>query len=400
MATVTFAGVGKVYADGTRALTGFALDIADGEFVVLVGPSGCGKTTALRMVAGLEEITEGEIRIGSDVVNELEPRDRDVAMVFQNYALYPHMSVFENISFGLETRRVPKGEIRRKVEEIAGVLGLRDQLRRKPRQLSGGQRQRVAMGRAIVRSPRVFLMDEPLSNLDAKLRVQMRAEISRIQRSLGATTIYVTHDQVEAMTMGDRVAVLRRGVLQQEGPPQALYDNPRNLFVASFIGSPAMNLVRVVLERVDERLTIRLGEQRLEVPGAVTASRPALDRYLGRELAVGIRPEHLQDAAFGDPAQPRLRGQVRLTEALGSERLAHVEVDAQPVLTGDVMEVASDIDTAALEELESEARAGRVVVVGRFDSRSQAAAGEVAELAVDAFQLQFFDLESGEAIAG
>ena len=400
MATVTFAEVGKVYADGTRALTGFDLDIADGEFVVLVGPSGCGKTTALRMVAGLEEITEGEIRIGSDVVNELEPRDRDVAMVFQNYALYPHMSVFENISFGLETRRVPKGEIRRKVEEIAGVLGLRDQLRRKPRQLSGGQRQRVAMGRAIVRSPRVFLMDEPLSNLDAKLRVQMRAEISRIQRSLGATTIYVTHDQVEAMTMGDRVAVLRRGVLQQEGPPQALYDNPRNLFVASFIGSPAMNLVRAVLERVDERLTIRLGEQRLEVPGAVTASRPALDRYLGRELAVGIRPEHLQDAAFGDPAQPRLRGQVRLTEALGSERLAHVEVDAQPVLTGDVMEVASDIDTAALEELESEARAGRVVVVGRFDSRSQAAAGEVAELAVDAFQLQFFDLESGEAIAG
>jgi multiple sugar transport system ATP-binding protein len=399
MATVTFAGVGKVYADGTRALAGFDLEIADGEFVVLVGPSGCGKTTALRMVAGLEEITEGEIRIGTDVVNELEPRDRDVAMVFQNYALYPHMSVFENISFGLETRRVPKAEIRRKVEEIAGVLGLRDQLRRKPRQLSGGQRQRVAMGRAIVRSPRVFLMDEPLSNLDAKLRVQMRAEISRIQRSLGATTIYVTHDQVEAMTMGDRVAVLRKGVLQQEGPPQALYDNPRNLFVASFIGSPAMNLVRAVLARTDERLIVRFGEQQLEVPATVTASRPALDRYLGRELAVGIRPEHLQDAAFADPEQPRLRGQVRLTEALGSERLVHVEVDAQPVLTGDVIEVASDIDTAALEELESEARAGRVVIVGRFDSRSKAAADEVAELAVDALQLQFFDLESGESIA-
>jgi multiple sugar transport system ATP-binding protein len=398
MAPVTFAAVGKVYPDGTRAVAGLNLEIGDGEFVVLVGPSGCGKTTALRMVAGLEEITEGEVRIGGDVVNDLEPRDRDVSMVFQNYALYPHMTVFENIAFGLETRRVPKGEIRRKVEEIAGVLGLRDQLRRKPRQLSGGQRQRVAMGRAIVRNPRVFLMDEPLSNLDAKLRVQMRAEISRIQRSLGATTIYVTHDQVEAMTMGDRVAVLRKGVLQQEGPPQALYDNPTNLFVASFIGSPAMNLLRARLERDRDGLTVRLGKQRLDVPATVAAARPALQGYVDKELAVGIRPEHLEDALFGERHRPRLLGEVRLTEALGSERLAHVEVDAQPVVTGDVREVASDIDTAALEELESEARAGRVALVGRFDARSKVATGDAAELTVDAEHLQFFDLESGCAI--
>jgi multiple sugar transport system ATP-binding protein len=398
MAPVTFAAVGKVYPDGTRAVAGLNLEIGDGEFVVLVGPSGCGKTTALRMVAGLEEITEGEVRIGGDVVNDLEPRDRDVSMVFQNYALYPHMTVFENIAFGLETRRVPKGEIRRKVEEIAGVLGLRDQLRRKPRQLSGGQRQRVAMGRAIVRNPRVFLMDEPLSNLDAKLRVQMRAEISRIQRSLGATTIYVTHDQVEAMTMGDRVAVLRKGVLQQEGPPQALYDNPTNLFVASFIGSPAMNLLRARLERDRDGLTVRLGKQRLDVPATVAAARPALQGYVDKELAVGIRPEHLEDALFGERHRPRLLGEVRLTEALGSERLAHVEVDAQPVVTGDVREVASDIDTAALEELESEARTGRTALVGRFDARSKVATGDAAELAVDAEHLQFFDLESGCAI--
>ena len=263
MARVAFEHAGKVYEDGTRALADFNLEIADGEFMVLVGPSGCGKTTALRMVAGLEAISEGAIRIGDKVVNALEPRKRDLAMVFQNYALYPHMSVYRNIGFGLKLRKTPPSEIRRRVEEIARVLGIVELLDKKPRQLSGGQRQRVAMGRAIIRDPQAFLMDEPLSNLDAKLRVQMRAEIARIQREVNATTIYVTHDQVEAMTMGDRVAVLRKGVLQQVATPQQLYGSPTNLFVASFIGSPAMNLVQARLERQDGGLVCRLGDQAL-----------------------------------------------------------------------------------------------------------------------------------------
>jgi multiple sugar transport system ATP-binding protein len=399
VAPVTFSGVGKVYPDGTRALGSFDVEIDDGEFMVLVGPSGCGKTTALRLVAGLEEVTEGEIRIGEEVVNDLESRDRDVAMVFQNYALYPHMSVFDNIAFGLQTRRVPKAEIRTRVEAIAGTLGLRDLLKRKPRQLSGGQRQRVAMGRAIVRQPRVFLMDEPLSNLDAKLRVQMRAEIARIQRSLAATTIYVTHDQVEAMTMGDRVTVLRKGQLQQIGSPQDVYEHPANLFVASFIGSPSMNLLRARVERSGEGLACRVGDQAIELAPEVAATRPELPSYAGRELALGIRPEHLQDAAFatGDLGA-RLRGTVTLTEALGSELLVHLEVEAEPVLTEDVLEVASDVDAAAVEELESEARAGRATVVGRFDSRSRVRADEVAEAVVDASRLYFFDLETGTAL--
>jgi multiple sugar transport system ATP-binding protein len=394
MASVAFDNVGKVYPDGTRALSGFDLEVADGEFVVFVGPSGCGKTTALRMVAGLEEITDGEIRIGGDVVNDLEPRERDVAMVFQNYALYPHMTVFDNIAFGLQTRRVAKDVIRGKVSEIAGVLGLRDQLRKKPRALSGGQRQRVAMGRAIVRDPAVFLMDEPLSNLDAKLRVQMRAEISRIQRSLGATTIYVTHDQVEAMTMGDRVVVLRKGELQQDGPPQELYDRPANLFVASFIGSPAMNLVRARVERAGDALECRVGDQRLGVP----APPDGLAGYAGRDVALGIRPEHLEDADLVQDGRPRLRGVVQLTEALGSERLAYVEIDAEPVLTDEVLEVAGDVDAAVAEGLEAEARTGRVPLVGRLDAGSRATAGQPLELAVDVRRLYFFDLETGAAV--
>ena len=260
---MVFDRVGKVYGDGTRAVLDLSLEVGDGEFIVLVGPSGCGKTTALMMAAGLEEITEGEIRIDGRVINDLEPRDRDIAMVFQNYALYPHMSVYENLAFGLQMKKTPKPEIDRRVRELAAVLGLQHLLKRKPRQLSGGQRQRVAMGRAIVRNPSAFLMDEPLSNLDAKLRVQMRAEISRIQRELGATTIYVTHDQVEAMTMGDRVAVMRKGRLQQLDAPQRLYDLPVNLFVASFIGSPEMNLVQGRLEPADGGLVCRIGEQLL-----------------------------------------------------------------------------------------------------------------------------------------
>src|SRR5689334_24090136 len=291
MASVTFAEIGKTYPDGTRAVTDLNLEIQDGEFVVFVGPSGCGKTTALRMVAGLEDVTDGQLRIGDDVVNELAPQERDVAMVFQNYALYPHMSVYDNIAFPLEGQGVKKTEIRERVNATAKLLGLTEHLKRRPRHLSGGQRQRVAMGRAIVRQPQVFLMDEPLSNLDAKLRVQMRAEITRLQEQLGVTTIFVTHDQVEAMTMGDRIVVMRKGVLQQHGPPELLYDQPANLFVAEFIGSPAMNLFRA---RLDDGAAL-LGHQRLPLP----EGRPALAAYSGREVALGIRPEHLVAA---DPA--------------------------------------------------------------------------------------------------
>ena len=394
MARVAFEHAGKVYEDGTRALADFNLEIADGEFMVLVGPSGCGKTTALRMVAGLEAISEGAIRIGDKVVNALEPRKRDLAMVFQNYALYPHMSVYRNIGFGLKLRKTPPGEIRRRVEEIARVLGIVELLDKKPRQLSGGQRQRVAMGRAIIRDPQAFLMDEPLSNLDAKLRVQMRAEIARIQREVNATTIYVTHDQVEAMTMGDRVAVLRKGVLQQVATPQQLYGSPTNLFVASFIGSPAMNLVQARLERQDGGLVCRLGDQALALPEQVVAARPGLGAHVGRTIGLGIRPEHLHDAALTDGAAagPKLRGRVVTTELLGSELLAHLEVAVAPVVTEEVLEVAEDVDRALSEDLRAEARGQRSVFVGRFDARSTVRVGDEVAATVDTDRLHFFDL--------
>ncbi|MFN8121374.1 MAG: extracellular solute-binding protein [Thermoleophilia bacterium] len=333
---MTFENIWKVYGDGTVAVRDLSLDIGDGEFVVLVGPSGCGKTTALRMVAGLEEISGGELRIGDRTVNEVPAKDRDIAMVFQSYALYPHLTVFENIAFGLRLQKVEKAEVQRRVTDAARVLGLEPYLQRKPRALSGGQRQRVAMGRAIVRRPRVFLMDEPLSNLDAKLRVQTRAEISRLQSELGVTTIYVTHDQVEAMTMGDRVAVMRKGVLQQVAPPQVLYDEPANLFVAGFIGSPAMNLFAATITQDGDALYADLGDARLPVTGEVLARRPALREYAGREVVVGIRPEDLEDPAHArDPESPRLRGRVILREALGSEIVAHLatglrDVDIEP----------------------------------------------------------------------
>jgi multiple sugar transport system ATP-binding protein len=376
--------------------------VADGEFMVFVGPSGCGKTTALRMVAGLEDITEGEIRIGETVVNDLHPRKRDIAMVFQNYALYPHMTVYRNIAFALKVRKTPPDEIKRRVEEAARILGLTSELKRKPAQLSGGQRQRVAMGRAIVRNPQVFLMDEPLSNLDAKLRVQMRAEISRIQHELDATTIYVTHDQVEAMTMGDRVAVLRKGELQQVAAPQQLYDRPANLFVASFIGSPEMNLVEAGLEQVDGRLLCRIAGQGLVIPTELVRARPALERYVGRTIGLGIRPEQLEDAALtGDvPLESRLRGKVVTTELLGSELLAHVEIEAAPVVTQEVREVLEDVDRSRVSDLESEARAHRTVVIGRFGIGSGARAGSDVEMRVDARRLHFFDLDSEQAIEG
>jgi multiple sugar transport system ATP-binding protein len=398
MATVTFSSVGKVYGDGTRAVDNFDLEVADGEFVVFVGPSGCGKTTALRMVAGLEEISEGEIRIGDRIVNDLEPRERDVAMVFQNYALYPHMSVYDNISFGLRMQKVKKGKIHERVTEISRVLGLDELLQRKPRQLSGGQRQRVAMGRAIVRDPSVFLMDEPLSNLDARLRVQMRAEIARIQRELNATTIYVTHDQVEAMTMGDRVAVLRKGMLQQTDEPQVLYDRPVNLFVASFIGSPSMNLLQALLEGRNGSLAARIGPQELSVPAEVAAARPGLAAYEGKTVGIGIRPEHVEDASIGPGGAPRLRGKVLVMEALGSERLAHLELDARPVVTEEVLEIAADADAAVAADLQSGSRVERAAFVARFDAASTARGGQEVEMTVKPERLQFFDLDTGQAI--
>jgi multiple sugar transport system ATP-binding protein len=399
VAELSFDSVGKVYSGSTRALSDFSLDVGDGELMVFVGPSGCGKTTALRMVAGLEEITEGEIRIGDRVVNDIEPRERDVAMVFQNYALYPHMSVYENIAFGLRMRHVAKKEIDRRVRQIAQVVGLADLLKRKPRELSGGQRQRVAMGRAIVRDPAVFLMDEPLSNLDARLRVQMRAEIARIQDELGTTTIYVTHDQVEAMTMGDRVCVLRKGELQQTDAPQQLYDAPTNLFVASFIGSPEMNLLEATLVHRDDEFVVQIGEQELPVPKVLVAARPALAGYVGKAIAVGIRPEHVDDAALsGADGRPRLVGRAVLMEALGSERLVHMEIAAPPVVTEEVIEVARDTDATFAEELESEARSKKMQFVGRFDAASRVKAHENVEIAVTAEKVHFFDLETGLAI--
>ena len=397
VAAVQLADVGKVYADGTRAVADLDLDVGDGEFLVLVGPSGCGKTTALRMVAGLEDISEGEIRIGEQVVNRVPSRDRDVAMVFQSYALYPHLTVGQNIGFGLKLRKLPKDEITRRVEHAAAVLGLGELLDRKPRNLSGGQRQRVAMGRAIVRQPKAFLMDEPLSNLDAKLRVQMRAEIARIQKDLNVTTIYVTHDQTEAMTLGDRVAVMKKGLLQQVAAPQELYDHPVNLFVAGFIGSPAMNLVEARLEETrDGGSAFVLGTQRLTVPDALFTARPALRRYVGRDLVLGIRPEDLEDAALVEPADGRvLTGRAELVEAMGSEVLVHVRVDASPVVTEDTKELAAD---AGAEALPSAAGSGSSVAVARVSPRTAIREGDDPEFVVDTERLHVFDPDTGRSI--
>jgi multiple sugar transport system ATP-binding protein len=394
VAEVTFDQVSKVYPDGTRAVDGMTLGIEDEEFMVLVGPSGCGKTTALRMVAGLEEISEGVLEIGDRVVNHVPPKDRDIAMVFQSYALYPHLTVYENIAFGLRVKKVPKAEIDRRVHEAAHTLGLEEFLDRKPRALSGGQRQRVAMGRAIVRQPQAFLMDEPLSNLDAKLRVQVRAEIARLQNDLGVTTIYVTHDQVEAMTMGDRVAVMRKGVLQQVAPPQDLYDNPVNLFVGGFIGSPAMNLFEATLERSDGGLVLTAGDQRLTVADELAQARDRLRAYEGRTVIVGVRPENLEDAALVEdaPEDARLRGRVDLTEALGSELMVHFTIEAKPAVTEDVRELAQDVGETVKEDV------SETEMVARFDPRSRARQGEAVEAVVDTRSLHFFDPESGAGI--
>jgi multiple sugar transport system ATP-binding protein len=397
LAGVGFEDVAKVYPDGTRAVNDLDLAIEDGEFMVLVGPSGCGKTTALRMVAGLEDISEGVIRIGERVVNHVPPRDRDIAMVFQSYALYPHLSVYDNIAFGLRLKKMPKDEIDRRVQDAARVLGLDPLLKRKPRALSGGQRQRVAMGRAIVRQPQAFLMDEPLSNLDAKLRVQMRAEIARLQNDLGVTTIYVTHDQVEAMTMGDRVAVMRKGELQQVAAPQELYDRPLNLFVGGFIGSPAMNVLEATLERADGGLAAVAGDQRIGLGDETLSVRPALRSFEGKPVILGIRPEDLEDAALEEAASDQhLQGVVDLTEALGSEVMVHFRIDATPATTDETRELAED---AGATDLEDGVLAGEgATLVGRFGARSRVKAGDQAKVAVDTRALHFFDPETGLGI--
>jgi multiple sugar transport system ATP-binding protein len=398
VAAITLERLSKVYGDGTQAVNDLDLEIGDGEFVVLVGPSGCGKTTALRMVAGLEEITEGTVRVGDLVVNDLPPKDRDVAMVFQNYALYPHMTAFDNMGFGLKMRGMKKDEIARRVEDAARVLGLEEVLRKKPRTLSGGQRQRVAMGRAIVREPQAFLMDEPLSNLDAKLRVEMRAEITRIQRDLGVTTMYVTHDQTEAMTLGDRVAVMNKGVLQQLASPQEVYDRPVNLFVAEFIGSPSMNVAEAELVRDDGRFVVRFGEDaELVVPPEVVEARPPLAGYAGRKLAVGIRPEDIEDAAFvdGDLAGRTFSAKLDIREDMGSEVFAHFPVNAQPVVTDEVREALGE--EAVQAELEATRRGNRRFI-GRLDRMTRAREGEPVTLAVDTRRLHFFDEETGRGI--
>jgi multiple sugar transport system ATP-binding protein len=385
----------KVYSDGTHAVSELDLDIGDGELVVFVGPSGCGKTTALRMIAGLEPITGGTVKIGGEVVNRLPPKDRDIAMIFQNYALYPHMSARDNMAFGLKLRKVPKEERKKRVDSAGRVLGIFESLTKKPRTLSGGQRQRVAMGRAIVREPQAFLMDEPLSNLDAKLRVQMRAEIARLQRDLQVTTIYVTHDQSEAMTLGHRVAVMRDGFLQQIDTPQRLYDHPANLFVGEFIGSPAMNLTGADLVRENGSLTARFGEQRLAIPDDVLAARPALRTFEGRRVILGIRPEDIEDGSLVPDASAnhRLHAVVDIREDMGSEVFVHFAAGGPPVRGEDVKAAVGE------EAIEVEqARESDNLFVARLDRETRAREREPLELAVDVRRLHFFEIETGNAI--
>jgi multiple sugar transport system ATP-binding protein len=388
MADIAVRGVTKMYDSTAPAVDSVDLQVHDGELLVLVGPSGCGKSTLLRMIAGLEEVTAGTISIGDRDVTHLQPKDRDVAMVFQSYALYPHMTVAKNIGYPLRRAKVASAEIARRVDEVAIVLQLGDVLERKPSQLSGGQRQRVAMGRAIIRHPQAFLMDEPLSNLDAKLRVEMRAEIARLQRELAVTMVYVTHDQVEAMTMGTRVAVLRAGTLQQVDAPQRLYDEPVNLFVATFIGSPAMNLFAASVQRDGDRTAIRFGEHTLGVGEDVLRTHPRLAAMDGKRVVVGIRPEAMADVATepGAPPDQVIEATVDLVESLGAELLVHVAVTAPPVADGD----------AAEPWREAAARRGRAVA--RLGTKRRPAPGEVIKLAVDPGDLHLFDADTGETL--
>jgi multiple sugar transport system ATP-binding protein len=388
MATVQLEGINKVYDNGYHAIHDLNLEIADKEFLVLVGPSGCGKSTALRMIAGLETISGGTMRIGDRVVNDIEPKDRDIAMVFQNYALYPHMSVYDNIGFALKLAKVPKDEIDTRVRKAAAILELEENLDRKPGQLSGGQRQRVAMGRAIVRQPAAFLMDEPLSNLDAKLRVQMRAEIAALQRELAVTTVYVTHDQIEAMTMGDRVAVLKDGYLQQVDTPQNLYDHPVNVFVAAFIGSPSMNLFEAQVQLSGDTGTLRLGSHVIGLAPECLVKHPRLRDYDGREVIVGIRPEDYEDAELAPdvPESQWITSKVTLLEALGSEIMAHFHVDAATVDSGDP------------DAVEEKTGSGQANAVGRFSPRSTARMGQEIKIAISTENMHFFDTETRQSI--
>jgi multiple sugar transport system ATP-binding protein len=384
MAEIAFKEITKRYPDGFEAVKSMDLDIGDGEFMILVGPSGCGKSTALRMIAGLEDITEGDLVIGGERVNDLAPRDRDIAMVFQNYALYPHMTVRDNMGFALKLAKAEKGEIDRKVSEAAKILDLEQHLDRKPANLSGGQRQRVAMGRAIVRDPKAFLMDEPLSNLDAKLRVQMRTEVARIQRQLGTTMVYVTHDQTEAMTLGDRVAVMRAGVIQQVDTPANLYEDPDNLFVAGFIGSPSMNFLPARLE--GETLRLPFGD----------APLPAGIKGTARDVIAGVRPEHFEDAAVEKEQHPhrmKFRTRLDVVESMGSELYVYFDVDAGEVDSAELTELAAD---AGMEDLPS--HGGGQQVVARLSAESRAAPGSEVELSVDTSQIKLFAADSGRSL--
>ena len=392
MATLTYRKVNRIFPGGQHAVRDLDLEVADGEFMVLVGPSGCGKTTALRMTAGLEDVTSGEIAIDDAVINDTEPQKRDVAMVFQEYALYPQMTVFDNIAFSLKLRKLPRREIADRVTRMARTLAIEDLLGRKPRALSGGQRQRVAMGRALVRDPKVFLMDEPLSNLDAKLRVQMRHEVARIQRALGTTTVYVTHDQIEAMTMGRRVAVMLDGVLQQVDTPQALYDRPGNMFVAAFIGSPEMNLIHARLDRAEEGFVCHIGDQRLTLPERAPRDLQALAAHVGGEVVIGLRPEALEDAALAGPAVGHctIKATPVAVETLGAERLVHLAVPGARVVTAELMEstgVVTGDDSSGGEETPAQAGA----IVGRFGPASRATVGASIEVAVNMNLAYLFD---------
>ena len=395
MAEVVLDKINKLYENGFHAVKDLSIDVADGEFLVLVGPSGCGKSTALRMVAGLEDISTGNLLIGGRRVNDVDPQGRDIAMVFQSYALYPHMSVADNIAYGLKLRKMPKDEMNRRIQRAADMLELTPLLDRKPKQLSGGQRQRVAMGRSIVREPQVFLMDEPLSNLDAKLRVQMRAEISAVVRSLKTTTLYVTHDQTEAMTMGDRMAVLKAGVLNQLGTPTECYDTPNNIFVAQFVGSPPMNLVLADIKDGANGLELHVGGSTLEIPSSTLDERPTLKGYAGKQVALGVRSEDMEDASIAKvPDERRVKGKVTLTEALGSEIIVHFTFPGQKVVTEDTKLLEKE---GGGDELHVQQDEG-VKWVASFAPRSRVRMGDEVEIAVDVERVHYFDPETSLAI--